>query len=129
MIDLKKIENEINSLKDDLYEKQQEYKKAKENNLKEQYGKDFGCDTCAYSCCIFIGDPHNSCYQGNCVLCEDYCDKYMPSNDLSEYIRKHHHYDDNMLDSLNDLFDVSDIMTKPEFHKTALEVLMLVDKN
>ena len=40
MIDLKKIQDEIDALNKALREKQNEYKSAKESNLKEQYGAD-----------------------------------------------------------------------------------------
>lgn len=52
----------------------------------------------------------------------------MPENELSAYIRDKHHYDEYTLSNLNSLFDVIDIMQKPELHQTALEVLMLRDE-
>ena len=128
MIDLKPIETEINNLRKQLQQKQDEYAKAKENNLKEQFGDDFGCDNCAYSCCVYVGDYHTSCTKGSCVLCRDYCDEYAPDNKLSMYIRNHHYYDESLLDTLNELFDVADIMQQPELHQKALNVLVLRDK-
>ena len=47
MINLTQIENEINELSKQLNQKQNEYEEAKERNLKEQYGDNFGCDNCA----------------------------------------------------------------------------------
>lgn len=127
MINLKPIENEINILSKQLQQKRDELEKAKESNLKEQYGEDFGCYNCAYSCCIYVGDYHTNCTKNKCIHCHPYCDKYMPDNELSIYIRDNHEYDDDMLDTLNDLFDVFDIMQNPELHEKALEVLKLRD--
>lgn len=128
MIDLKLIEDEINELKKQLRQKENEFRKAKEDNLKEQYGKDFGCNNCAYSCCVYVGDYHTNCVQGNCILCCDYCDEYMPENELSTYIRNHHYYDEYTVDRLSNLLGVSDIMHKSELHEKALEILKIRDK-
>lgn len=128
MIDLKQIENEINELNKQLVQKKNEYSKAKESNLKEYYGDDFGCNNCAYSCCVDVDDYHTSCSQGYCIYCRNYCDKYIPDNILSVYIREYHHYSENTLEVLNDLFDVSDIMYHPELHQKALYILELRDK-
>lgn len=127
MIDLKQIENEINELNKQLWQKKDELAKAKESNLKEQYGKDFGCLNCAYGCCVYVGDYHTNCANGNCIHCRSYCNDYKPDNELSKYIRDKHYYYENMLDTLNDLFDVSDIMQRPELHEKALEILKLRD--
>ena len=127
MIDLKLIENEINELSKQLQQKKNEYSKAKELNLKEQYGEKFGCGNCVYSCCVDVGDYCTCCTKCRCIYCNKYCDEYMPDNELSEYIREHHYYDENTLDTLNDLFDVSDIMRHPELHKKALETLNIID--
>lgn len=128
MIDLKQIENEINELSKQLYQKRNEYTKAKESNFKEQYGENFGCSNCAYSCCVDVGDRCTYCTKRKCIYCHEYCDEYMPENELSAYIRENHHYDEDEVSILNRLFDVSDIMKSPEFHQKALEVLMLRDK-
>lgn len=128
MTDLKQIENEINELNKQLNKKKNEYDKEKENNLKEQYGDNFGCNNCAYGCCVDVGDGHTFCNQGYCIYCRDYCSEYMPDNKLSTYIRTHHYYSEHMLDTLNDLFDVPDIMYHPELHQKALDILELRDK-
>ena len=128
MIDLKLIENEINELTNKLQKKRNELAAAREANLKEQYGKDFGCDNCAYGCCVEVGDYHNYCTQNMCVFCHPYCDKYMPENELSAYIREHHYYKECTVMILNDLFNVSDIMKHPELYKKALEILKLRDQ-
>lgn len=128
MINLELIENEINELNKQIWEKRKELAKAKESNLKEQYGQDFGCDNCAYGCCVNVGDHCTYCTKGKCVHCNKYCDEYMPDNELSKYIRDKHYYDENTLDTLNDLFDLFDIMQRPEFHEKALEILKLRDK-
>jgi hypothetical protein len=52
----------------------------------------------------------------------------MPDNELSVYIREHHHYDERILDSLNDLLDVNDIMKHTIMHQAALEILKITDK-
>lgn len=128
MIDLKQIENEIAELKTELQIKQEEFVKAQESNLKEQYGEDFGCYNCAYGCCVDVLDYHTCCTKNKCIHCYAYCNEYMPDNKLSVYIRDKHYYDENMLDTLNDLFDVSDIMQESELHENALEVLKMRDQ-
>ena len=127
MINLKQIENEINELNKQLYQKKTEYTKAKESNLKEQYGENFGCCNCAYSCCVDVGDRCTDCTKRKCIYCHKYCDEYRPENELSAYIREHHYYDENMVTILNNLFDVSDIMQRPELYRRALDILMLRD--
>ena len=127
MIDLKPIENEIEELNKQLKQKKDEYVKAKENNLKEQFGANFGCGNCAYSCCVDVGDHCTVCHKGKCIYCNDYCDEYMPENELSAYIRDKYYYNENTVELLSLLFDVSDIMKHPELHKTALNVLALRD--
>ena len=127
MIDLKKIQDEIDALNKALQEKQNEYKAAKESNLKEQYGADFGCENCAYSCCVDVGDFCTYCTKHECIYCNKYCDEYKPENELSKYIRDNHYYDENTLDALNGLFDVIDIMRCPELHQKALKILKLRD--
>ena len=128
MIDLKIIENDIDSLEKALRTRREDYRKAKESNLKEQYGEDFGCDNCAYSCCVYVGDRCTDCTKHRCIYCNEYCDDYMPDNSLSEYIRENHYYDEGTLSSLNYFFGVSDIMQCPELHQKALEMLRLRDK-
>lgn len=128
MIDLKEIEKDIDLLQTALNKRKEDYKKAKESNLKEQFGDDFGCDNCAYSCCVFVGDHHTNCSKGHCIYCFNYCDEYMPRNELSEYIREQHYYDENILDNLNGIFDVLDIMQRPELHQAALSMLKLRDE-
>ena len=128
MIDLKQIENEINELSKQLQKKKDEYAKSKESNLKEQYGDNFGCHSCAYSCCVYVGDHCTDCTKGKCIYCHEYCDEYMPENELSKYIKDNHYYDENTLDTLNNLFDVLDIMKHQELHQKALDILVLRDK-
>ena len=127
MIDLKLIEKEINILSKQLNQKQNELKKATEDNFKEQYGDNFGCHNCAYGCCVDVGDYHTYCTKGNCILCRNYCDEYMPDNELSIYIRNKNYFRESALSSLNNLFGVSDIMQKPELHSKALDVLKTRD--
>lgn len=128
MIDLKPIEKDIKTLEAALWQRKEDYKKAKEDNLKEQFGPKFGCTNCAYSCCVFVGDYCTDCTKGKCIYCNKYCDAYAPENELSAYIRKHYCYEEHMVDTLNDFFDVSDIMKHPELYQTVLEILKLKDK-
>ena len=128
MIDLKAIENDIKALESALCKKREEYKKAKESNLKEQYGNNFGCHNCAYGCCVDVGDYHTCCTKNHCIHCRSYCDNYMPDNELSLYIKEHHYYDESTLSILDELMETSDIMKRPELHPTALEILKLRDK-
>lgn len=128
MINLKEIENDIKALESALYKRREEYTKAKESNLKEQYGEGFGCHNCAYGCCVDVGDYHTCCTQNHCIHCRSYCDSYMPDNELSLYIKEHHYYDERTLCTLNDLMEVRDIMQRPELYHTALEILKLRDK-
>lgn len=127
MINLKKIQDEIDTLNKVLRQKQDELKAAKKSNLKEQYGANFGCGNCAYSCCVYVEDRCTDCTKHKCIYCNEYCDEYKPENELSKYIRDNHYYDENTLDALNDLFDVIDIMHHPELHQKALEILKLRD--
>lgn len=128
MIDLKQIENEISELNSQLWKKKDEYAKAKKFNLKEQYGEKFGCDNCAYSCCVDVGAHCTYCNKSKCIYCNDYCDEYMPDNALSKYIRDVHYYDEYTLNNLDHFFGVTDIMRHPELYQKALDVLMLRDK-
>lgn len=128
MIDLKEIEKDIDLLQTALNKRKEDYRKAKESNLKEQFGDNFGCGNCAYSCCVCIGDDHIICSKGKCIYCLNYCDEYMPINELSEYIRDKHHYNEYMLNTFNDFFDVLDIMQRPELHQAALSMLKLRDE-
>ena len=127
MIDIKQIEKEINMLSKQLNQKQNELKEAKESNFKERYGDDFGCHNCAYGCCVDVGDNHTYCTKDKCILCHDYCDEYMPDNELSIYIREKNYFRGSTLSSLNNLFRVFDIMQKPELHSKALEMLKVRD--
>lgn len=126
MIDLKKIQDEIYALNEALREKQDEYEVAKESNLKERYGADFGCWNCAYC--------EGACFRDNFYYCKKleeaylrnyHCNDYVPKNDLSEYI--HNNYYFYLLDTLNDLLGVDDIMRYPELHQKALKILKLRD--
>lgn len=128
MIDLKEIENDIDALKKALQKRSEDYRQAKEANLKEQFGEDFGCHNCVYSCCVDVEDYHTNCAKGHCIYCLGYCDEYIPHNELSKYIEEYHHYDERTLDALNDMFDISDIMKHPELYQTALEILKLKNK-
>jgi hypothetical protein len=123
MIDLEKIENEIAELNNQLWRKKNEYRKAEEANLKEQYGDDFGCSNCAYSCCVDVRDYCTVCTKNKCIYCNKYCNDYMPENELSAYIREHHYYEEKMVDTLEKFLEVSDIMKSPELHQKALDIL------
>ena len=76
MINLEPIENEINELNKQLQQKRAELKAAKESNLKEQYGADFGCGNCAYGCCVCLGNTCTYCTKDKCIHCNNYCDEY-----------------------------------------------------
>ena len=128
MIDLKQIENEIHDIKRQLRTKENEYDQAKDSNLKEQFGDNLCCDNCAYSCCVDVGDRHTYCTKNKCIYCNDYCDEYIPENELSAYIREHHYYSENILRYLSGIFGIGDIMKLPEFHKKALDVLEIRNK-
>ena len=128
MINLKQIENEISELNKQLNQKKNELAKAKESNLKEQFGEKFGCGNCAYSCCVYVGDHCTDCTKGKCIYCHKYCDEYMPENELSAYIREHHYYEEDLIDTLNSFFEVLDIMKRPELYQKALDILTLRDK-
>lgn len=127
MIDIKPIEDEINELNKRLNQKRSALEKAKESNLKEQYGEDYGCHNCAYSCCVDVLELHTCCIKGKCIYCHDRCYDYIPDNILSIYIRDKHYYDKNMLDALNNLLDIPDIMQTPELHGKAFDALRLMD--
>ena len=128
MIDLKPIENDINKLNAQLRQKKNEYERAKESNLKEQYGNKFGCGNCAYSCCVDVDDRCTYCVKRKCIYCNKYCDEYMPENKLSAYIRDKHYYDESTVSCLNYFFGVLDIMQCSELYQTALDVLVFRDE-
>lgn len=128
MIDLTVIENDIKTLEKALGQRRKDYEQAKEANLKERFGENFGCHNCAYSCCLDVGDYHTSCVKSYCIHCRGSCDEYMPSNELSEYIREYHKYDEYTVDHLNELFDIRDIMKHPELYQAAIDVMKIVDK-
>lgn len=128
MINLERIENEIAELNIQLWRKKNEYKKAKESNLKEQYGDNFGCSNCAYGCCVNVDNICTDCVKGNCVHCNKRCNEYIPENELSKYIKEYHYFEQDTVDLLNDFFEVSDIMKCPELHQKALDVLKSRDE-
>ena len=128
MIDIKVLQDKVNNAIGNLEKAKKELADAKINNMKELYGNDFSCSKCAYSCCIYVGDYHNVCTKGSCVLCRDFCDEYMPENILSKYIRENHHYCDDLCDTLNELFDVSDILKEETLHEKAIQVLKIARK-
>ena len=129
MINLDEIKKDIDTLQKALDSRKKDYKLAKESNMREQYGDDFSCHNCAYSCCVDVGDHCTYCYQSNCIYCKDYCDDYVPDNEFSKYIRKYHYYEERMLDAINKLFDVDDIIKHPELHDKALHILKVRDKD
>ena len=126
MIDIKPLKEEVKRAEALLKQKQNELSKAKTYNLKEAYGKDFKCDKCAYSCSVMTGDYHTYCYKNRCILCVEKCHEYMPENELSKFIRAHYHYKDSIVDTLNDLFDVDDILWSDGFHDKAIKVLKVL---
>lgn len=72
--------------------------KANENGLKVA-----NCDNCAYSSIIEIAD-HNMCLEGNCTCCTGFCYSWAPETEVSAYLRKNHHYDDDIAYRLEKLF-------------------------
>ena len=123
MIDIKPLKEEVKRAEALLKQKQNELAKAKIDNLKEAYGEDFKCDKCAYSCAVDVGDYHTYCTKYKCILCQERCFEYMPENELSKFIRKHYHYQEHIIDTLNDLFNVDDILWSESFHDKAIKVL------
>lgn len=127
MIDLKNIENEIDELKKQLFEKEREYTRSQISNLKEQYGDGLSCSSCAYNCCVSIAEDYETliCRKGKHI--GEYCQRYIPDNALSIYIRANHYYDEDITASLSNLFGVLDIMQSPELYARALNILKLSD--
>ena len=69
----------------------------------EKVGCVASCDNCAYSCVIDI-DSNNSCMGGNCTCYYDWCYKWIPENEVSAFLRKNYHYDEQKFYQLRDLF-------------------------
>lgn len=72
--------------------------KAEENNLRIA-----NCGNCAYSSILEIAD-HNLCLIGNCTCCQSFCYSWTPETKVSAYLRKNHHYDDELAYRLEKLF-------------------------
>lgn len=80
--------------------------KANENGLKIA-----NCDNCAHSSIIEVGD-HNMCLEGNCTCCTGFCYFWAPETEVSAYLRKNHHYDDDVAYRLEKLFGSGFAATK-----------------
>ena len=83
------------------------------------------CDNCAYSCVMMISD-HNECLGGYCTCCHDYCYKWMPDNEVSNYLREHHHYDEFTVFRLEKVF--GDDILKCNNLDLVLKALQLMDE-
>jgi hypothetical protein len=120
------IENEINELQLQLNLKKKEAAEIKLNELKEQYGANFGCGTCRYCCAVDVDDHHTYCLKGNCIYCHTKCDKYKPHNNLSAYIEECYYYAPEVISALEKLFGKVNILDKEELHDKVINVLELV---
>lgn len=126
MRDLKKIQSDINAFQRALSELKEEYNIATIDNLKEQFGNNINCGTCAYSCCVSLNDYHTSCMQGKCIHWNNLCALYLPKNKLSNYLNIHYHYYPEIIEALNTLFDTIDIIKDSNLHQAALEILRIL---
>lgn len=125
MKDLKKLQSDISAFQIALNKLKEEYNIATIDNLKEQFGNNINCGTCAYSCCVSLDDYHTSCMQGKCIHCNNLCASYLPENKLSNYLNTHHHYYPEIIDALDTLFDTIDIIKDSNLHEAALEILRI----
>ena len=105
-------EQKIIPLRKELTRLETEYRqlyrqeKANENSLKV-----VNCDNCAHSSIVEITD-HNMCLKGNCTCCTGFCYSWAPETEVSAYLRKYHHYDDDIAYRLEKLFGSSFAATK-----------------
>ena len=84
--------NNLDNLERERDEAFKKYQKAQAaidnfefNQKKEQYGNDFKCSKCRYSCIEEVRSWDNLCMQGRWA--DGPCENYQPENELSKYIR------------------------------------------
>ena len=94
--------------------------KAEENNLCIA-----NCGNCAHSSILEVTD-HNLCLIGNCTCCQSFCYSWAPETEVSAYLRKNHHYDDDIAYRLEKLFGSGFAATKDT--KLILEGLDFIRK-
>ena len=118
--------NKIIPLREELSRLEKEWEKINRKEKAEAAGLDIAsCDNCAYSSVLMISD-HNECLGGYCTCCHDYCYKWMPDNEVSKYLREHHHYDEFTVFKLQKVF--GDDILKCNNVELVMKALQLMDE-
>jgi hypothetical protein len=122
-------EQKIIPLRMELRLLEDEYKKLYRKECGEKVGEIATCDNCALSCVLSV-DDHNGCQGGKCTCCHDWCYSWTPENDVSRFLRKNYHYDDDLYNNLENLF--GDYFLKkcadPQKLTIVMEALELIEK-
>lgn len=91
-------------LRQELSRLEDEYFELYRKECAEKIGaKSANCSNCACSCVLSIGD-HNHCLGGKCTCCHSFCYDWMPETKVSAWLREGHHYDDDVIYRLEDMF-------------------------
>ena len=108
---------------------EEQYEELYRKECGEKVGSMAGCKNCALSCVLDIGD-HNCCIGGGCTCCHDWCYSWIPENEVSAFLRKNYHYDEDKYYQLSNLFG-PDFLKKcddPQKVEMIMEMLRLSAK-
>lgn len=118
--------NTIIPLREQLRKAEEEYHELYRKECAEKIGaKVANCSNCACSCVLMIGD-HNHCLGGKCTCCHSFCYGWMPETKVSAWLRENHHYDDDVVYRLEDMF--GDDFLKCDDVDLILRALQLIDE-
>lgn len=113
-------------LRMELERLEKEYKDLYRKECGEKIGEKASCDNCAFSCILDINDYHNSCMGGKCTCCNCWCHTWMPENEVSKFLRKNYHHDDNIFYRLQDIFG-NDFLKKCNNSESAAIVMKMLE--
>ena len=107
----------MNNLDDLKRERDEAYKKYQEaqseldnfefNQKRKQYGNDFRCSRCRYSCLTEVSGWDNLCMQGRWA--DGACKHYEPDNRLSLYIKQYKYPSYETWSNIAELLDGRDV--------------------
>jgi hypothetical protein len=122
-------EQKIIPLRMELQNLEKEYRELYRKECGEKIGEQASCKNCALSCIISVSD-HNCCMGGKCTCCNSWCFYWTPENDVSKFLRKNYHYDDEMSYRLEDIFGHGFLKecNTPQKVNTVMEMLQLIAK-
>lgn len=126
MSKLNEMQNEICAQEKELYEKKKELKHLWLKALESEHGENYGCNNCAYGCCVDVIDLKSVCV-GRHNMNSNRCDKYLKENKLSKYMKAHYYYKSEILDALEILLEEDDILRNDEACDKALQILKIVN--